>query len=276
MKRALCLLRADLPYRREVFLTGLRRVGIPVIIDPPVKPNEDDVLIIWNRYGDNHRMATKYEANGGQVICVENGHLGKNWRGGSWLSMTLSHNAGAGRWPNNGPERWDGWNVPLEPFKEGGEEYLITEQRGIGEPGVASPEGWHSALMPIIRMRRQEAQVRVRAHPGTGAKPPPLREDLANIIAVITYHSAAATEALMYGVPVFYDSPNWIGRWSGKMVEAFLAGEEPLRDASARLEMFRNLAWAMWTVEEIQAGDPFKHLLFNDNTNVNTGGGSIP
>jgi len=39
-------------------------------------------------------------------------------------------------------------------------------------------------------------------------------------------------------------------------------GQEPKRDDVARLELFRRVAWAMWTIDEIDNGIALKNLLF--------------
>lgn len=260
MKRAVIFFREGLRDRIHSFGDGLRAAGYAVVPALPFFPTPEDVLIIWNRYGESDAMAKRFEEKKARVIVVENGHLGKEWRetSGGWYAMALGHHAGAGAWPNGGPQRWDRWGVPLAPWRMDGEGVLVLAQRGIGEPGIASPRGWAEGVAHSL------PQSRIREHPekrGMGVAPPPLEEDLRGVRAVVTWHSAAASKALMMGVPVFYDCPTWIGRSAGKPLSALRRGEEPLRDDEARLNMFRNMAWAMWELEEIQRGDPFKHLL---------------
>jgi hypothetical protein len=64
---------------------------------------------------------------------------------------------------------------------------------------------------------------------------------------VVTWGSGAAIKALQWGIPVVSEMPDWIG-------------EQDNTDAG-RLEMFRRLAWAQWTMEEIAHGEPFARLL---------------
>jgi hypothetical protein len=87
---------------------------------------------------------------------------------------------------------------------------------------------------------------RVRAHPGR-SELLPLESDLAHCGKVVTWGSGAAIKALMMGIPVISEMPNWIG-----MQDNSLAG---------RLEMFRKLAYAQWTLDEIRTGEPFGRLL---------------
>ena len=87
---------------------------------------------------------------------------------------------------------------------------------------------------------------RIRKHPGTRACTP-LEHDLRKCGRVITWGSGAAIKAMMWGIPVISDMPNWIG-------------EQDNTDAG-RLAMFRRLAWAQWTLDEIASGEPFDRLL---------------
>lgn len=249
MARALNLLRASVHYRRQCFDQGLQAAGfklVPALADP--RPG--DLLVIWNRYGGFHEHAQIFERAGAGVLVVENGLLGKGWRGGEWFSLSLGHCAGAGEFKPAGPERWDSWAVPLAPWLAGGRETVIFGQRGIGEPGVASPLAWAEGVAWSIGGR-------IRPHPGTGDEIP-LAKDLANARQVITWHSAAALQALMLGVPVWFDCPTWIGASAARPLAEWPG--QPKRDDAARLEMFRRLAWCCCTLDEIKTGAPIDRL----------------
>lgn len=250
-RRALCLLRDDIAYRRDAFCRGLASAGFTVTSDVR-EPRPDDALVIWNRYGKYHEEALRFEAAGARVVVAENGYLGKEWLGAQWFSLALSHHAGAGQWFPLGADRWDSFGASLAPFRENGNEALILGQRGIGESGIASPAGWEQ------RTQRQTG-ARIRVHPDLGVTKRTLADDLQNASCVITWASSAALTALLMGVPVFYEFPRWIGAYAGLPVWAW--GEEPLRDEHARLAMFRKLAWSIWRTREIERGDAFAHLL---------------
>ena len=128
----------------------------------------------------------------------------------------------------------------------------MLEQRGIGEPGIASPSGWAEMVAPSVRGR-------IRRHPG--AEPPActLRDDLADVRQVVTWASGAALLALLMGVPVFHAFPRWIGASAARPLIDFAL--DPIRDDAARLAMFRRLAWAQWTLAEVESGLAFERLL---------------
>jgi hypothetical protein len=249
LPRVLNLLRAGLHYRRQCFDQGLQAAGFK-LVSTLTDPRPGDLLVIWNRYGGYHEHAQIFERAGASVLVVENGLLSKTWRGGEWFSLSLGHCGGAGEFKPAGPERLDSWGVPMAPWREGGRETVILGQRGIGEPGVASPTNWAEGVQRRIGGR-------IRQHPGKG-EGKPLADDLVNAREVITWHSAAALQALMLGVPVWYDCPTWIGAGAARPLSQWPG--QPKADDAARLEMFRRLAWCNWTLDEIKTGAPIARL----------------
>jgi len=250
--RALSLLRDSQHYRADAFASGLRAQGFEVV-ETLSHPGPDDVLLVWNRSGARDTQARRFEAAGARVVVAENGYLGKDWRGDKWFALALGHHCGAGAWPDGGPQRWDALDVELEPWRDSGTQTLVLEQRGIGEPGIASPAGWADSVATLMHGR-------VRRHPGAGPVAVTLRDDLADVCQVVTWASGAALLALTMGVPVFYGFPRWIGAPAARSMFTFKS-MEPRRDDEARLAMFRRLAWAQWTLAEIESGYAFERLL---------------
>ncbi len=251
MQRASVLVRDALHYRKSCFEHGVALAGYSIkshINDP----GPGDLLVVWNRSFVGAEDAQRFERLGATVVVAENGYLGKGFLGGNWYALALDHHAGAGRWHDGGPHRWDGLGVKLHPWHRPGGETIILEQRGIGERGIKSPEGW-------AEKTREQFGGRIRAHPGKRAPSIELEKDLAHASRVITWASSAALQALMLGVPVWYEMPQWIGASAARPLSEF--GQEPRCDDDARLAMFRRLAWAMWQIGEIDDGTAFKHLL---------------
>ena len=251
--RALCLVRDAPVYRRMVFTEGLKICGYQ-IVSSLSKPREDDLLVIWNRYGNSDEQAQLFERAGARVVVVENGYLGKSWYGDRWFAMSLGQHGGAGEWFPGGPDRWDYMNVPMADWKIGGKDYVILAQRGIGSNDVKSPDNWAE------RTKAKLGIGRIRAHPG---KEPPkvnLADDLRDAAGVITWGSSAAFGALILGVPVWYDFDKWIGAPAALPLSEF-GKQPPKQDSQARLDMFRRLSWAMWRAREVEDGTAFRHLL---------------
>lgn len=251
-RNAVNLLRQALHYRRDAFDEGLRAAGFRLVRQVS-QPTPDDVLVIWNRYAGFAVEAARFERAGAAVLVVENGPLGKQWRGGEWFSLARGFPAlCGGSWPAGGPLRWERFGASLSPWVEGGREVLILAQRGIGAPGFASPPHWAEDTQRRIGGR-------VRAHPGTGAPARALEADLADAARVVTWASGAALLALQAGVPVFNASPDWAGASAARPLSEW--GREPLRDDAARRAMFERLAWAMWTLDEVRTGEPVRRLV---------------
>jgi len=116
---------------------------------------------------------------------------------------------------------------------------VILPQRGIGSEPTKMPGTW-----PKKALKRYGGRVRTHPgrHPGLS-----LEDDLANCGRVVTWGSGAAIKALLMGIPVISDMPNWVG------------GQD--NTDCGRLDMFRRLAWAQWRLSEISSGDAFKWLL---------------
>jgi hypothetical protein len=220
--RALLNLRYTVPERRAAFEKGLKRIGDP------------EVFLTWNRIGAADQTAREFEARGLPVIVAENAAWGNEFQGHRWYSLARTYHNTAGMFPVGGPERWGRLNVELQAWRTSGER-VVLPQRGIGPKAVAMPRDWPA---------RQVG--RIRSHPGT-RHCKPLDEDLANAGQVVTWGSGAAIKALMWGIPVESHMPNWIG--------------EQNNTNEGRLAMFRRLAWAQWTLEEIENGTAFEHLL---------------
>ena len=220
--------------RAQAFSKGLERLGYLVVHGLTCIPAAGDVLVTWNRIGHGDTAARAFEGHGRPVIVAENASWGNSFCGGSWLMLARSFHNMAGMFPVGGPDRWDSLGVDLEPWRTEGET-VILPQRGIGPAQVAMPRGWPYGI-----------KGRIRQHPGR-RQAKDLKEDLAKASKVITWGSGAAVKALIWGIPVESHMPKWIGTQDNTN--------------SGRLEMFRRLAWAQWSMDEIASGEPFERLL---------------
>ena len=249
MKRALCLIREALVYRRGAFLSGLRNAEYR-IVETLNDPVPGDVLVIWNRYGANENHATRFERASAQVVVVENGYLGKSWLGDRWFALSLGQHNGGGQWNVGSNDRWDSLTVPLAPWRRDGTETIILAQRGIGSASVRSPDNWAASVQKKIGGR-------IRPHPGKHDPTVLLEDDLRHAKCVITWASSAALSALEMGVPVWYAYDKWIGGEAGRSLTDFDKDIVPHGD---RIAMFRKLIWAMWRASEIEDGTAFRTL----------------
>lgn len=244
MKTAWLNLRSDIPSRTLAFRSGLAKNGYSVSFGAPLQPNDGDLLLTWNRIGVGNVSAQAFEAKGLTVLVTENSTWGNGFLGESWLFFNRNLHNTRDLSPIGGNERWDSLGVELKKWREGEGETVILAQRGIGSAPVAMPKTWpHQALA--------RWGGRIRAHPGNHPHPIPLENDLAKASRVVTWSSGSAIAALMWGIPVHSEAPNWVG--------------EQDNSYAGRLNMFRRLAWNQWRLSEIESGEAVAWMLEGDN-----------
>lgn len=229
-------LRHSVPERTAATIAGLKHHGYAVKQAEDLRkvPGPRDVLVTWNRIREGHLLAKDFEREGCQVLVMENSSWGNDFAGKRWYTLGLDYHNLSGRFRVGGPERWDALGVRLWPWRTEGET-VVLPSRGIGPPTVAMPYDWHRSAI-------KRYGGRVRLHPGRGPEDS-LRSDLARAGRVITWGSGAAIKAVMWGIPCVSELPQWIG-------------EQDNTD-SGRLAMLRRLAWAQWTLGEIEDGTAF-------------------
>lgn len=236
--RAWLNLRHSIPERYAAFTAGLKRIGYRIEEGTTQKPSDRDILVTWNRVHVGHTAALAFEQAGLPVLVTENASWGNDFNGQRWLYLARNYHNTAGLFPVGDSSRWDGLGIDLAPWRTGGETVLLP-QRGIGPHPVAMPHDWpHNAL--------QKHSGRIRAHPGI-SKCISLEDDLAHCGHNVTWGSGAAIKALMWGIPVTSYMPDWVGQQGNT--------------GAGRLAMFRRLAWANFTLQEFESGEPFKRML---------------
>jgi hypothetical protein len=259
--RAFCLIRADPVYRREAFVRGLRAVGYDVVGGHhQVLGKPGDVLVIWNRYGEVHEIACRFEKLGGVVLVAENAFLANDRSNRQRYAIARDGHNGSGWWPMPTHDRWTKLGIELKPWQWDGRHILVCPNRSFGMPGFVMPPDWVASVVNRLS-RITKRPVRVRPHPGNAPAKKPLAEDFRNAWAVVIWSSSVGCEALVEGIPVFCEAPWWICKGATK--GAITDIENPCFGSAERLEAMERLAWAQWHVEEIESGEPFQHLCVN-------------
>lgn len=271
------LIRAQPWYRREAFVSGLTAAGHKVITQQPAKIDKDTLLVIWNRYNEQHELALRVEAAGGRVLVAENGYIGKGGiapkfdvhpkgpTAGSYYALAESHHNGAGKWKRGEGDRLPQLQLDLKPLRPTGNHILVCPNRGFGPPPMTMHPDWAERTVAHLRTITSRP-VRLRQHPGNSAPTRPLAEDLRDAFATVIWSSAAGVHSLAAGVPVFAMAPHWV------CMGAALTSLETISDAfdfpwmqmgfeAARARAMDEMAWQQWTVDEISRGIPFKLLL---------------
>jgi len=241
-------------YRRDCFREGLHRLGFRVGFQPQKSVNSDDLLLIWNRNRYMDPVATMYEKAGATVVVAENGYIGQDPQGRQLYAIALSNHAGAGSWSVGSDDRWSRLGVSCKPWRRDGGKIVLLPQRGIGNPKYAMPKDWVRDVTARLR-KVTDRPIVVREHPGKERSSP--MPDLEGAWAAVTWASGAGIKAIIGGIPVFHEMGKWIGAPAAKSdirdIENPFLGD--------RMPMLRRLAYAQWTLREIQTGEAFECLL---------------
>jgi hypothetical protein len=252
LRRAYLNLRYTVPERRSVFTEGLKRLGYDVIDGLTRDPRDGDLLVSWNRITEADTVAKIFESRGLKVLITENSSWGNSFAGRNWYTICRNYHNVAKTFPEGGSERWDRLGVDLAPWRNESEypDTVILAARGIGPACHRTPSNWTEQA--INRCRREDigsggGTTFVRQHPGRSRSQIPLEENLRKCWKAVTWGSGAAVKALMWGIRVESHMPNWIA--------------EQDNTNEGRLAMFRRLAWAQWTLDDIGSGYAFARLL---------------
>lgn len=261
---AYCTIRPHPHYRREAFVTGLEKAGWLVHIGYPSRPpNRNDLLVIWNRYGEAEASADRWEKHGGCIIVAENGYVGHDANGIQYYALAIGQHNGGGRWPEGDGSRWEKLGIEPKPWRKDGAHIVVRGQRGIGSRIMASPPGWHvgcgARLQKVTRRK-----VKVLDHPGKPACEPGivqwLQANFAGAWCCVIWSSGAGVRALIEGVPVIHEAPHWICEKAAAHDIAMVEKLDGAMRDDLRLQAFHRLAWAQWTVAELASGEPFLRL----------------
>lgn len=254
--RAYCLIRDQPVYRRDAFCKGLAACGYQVITYDCWDARPDDVLVIWNRYGHWHQLATRFEKNGGRVLVAENGYVANDRANRTRYAIALHAHNGQGEWFPGDASRWDALEIDVKPYRERGGHILVCPNRSFGNPGYIMDSMWTEKMVKRLE-RITKRTVRVRQHPGNVTHRVPLEQDLNDAWAVVIWSSSVGVGALIAGVPVFCECPRWIARGAASL-DVRSINDPMLHD---RMPSLHALAWAQWHITEIESGAPFQHLL---------------
>lgn len=253
-KRAVNLLRRNVPERIRIFNHALTLHGYDITDQPIRDPCPDDILLIWNRYSSSAVQADLFEKVGATVLVVENSYLDmKDTK--KAFAISLNHHLGGGHWPTPKHSRFDLLDITLKPWRTRGKTVLLLPQRGIGHPAVAMPKRWADKTETRL-YKEAEHPVYVRRHPELlpEHKRTPLEHDLSKAWCVVTWASSAAIKAIVAGVPVFYEFPEWIAGSCSIFGTDQINHADPVQLMGDRETMLSNLAWGQWTTEEVYDG----------------------
>ena len=264
MAKAWITLRHQPPYRSEAFANGFERLGYqPCLMFPSkgqVKP--EDVVIVWNLNPRYRGAAREAKVAGAPVIVAENGYVRKRGNLEPYYALARDGHNGSGFWFVGEADRWAVLGHTLQAWVDRPDGYvLIAGQRGIGSDIMRSPHNFMQLAETRIKQVMKTAgekrpKILHRPHPGRHEVNRSLKEDFEGARAVVTWSSNVANLALLCGIPAFRMAPYHVN--DAVLDDMNLLPDPPRTD---RLSGFRKLAWAQWSLSEVEQGTALDYLL---------------
>lgn len=268
MKRtAWITLRISPPYRSWAFGAGLETLGFTprTGFPPPGAVRPEDVVVTWNLNPRYRPAAEAARAAGCPLLVAENGYIGKVGDMTPYYALARDGHNGSGFWYVGKEDRWAALGHKMTPWHYRVKGHvLIVGQRGIGSDLMKSPHNFIDTARErvdrvIKKLGLPPYPILVREHPGRegDTSAPTLAEHLAGARAVVTWASNVANLSILYGLPTMRMAPYHVNSAAFTTLEDLFTKEaEP-----DRLTAFRSLAWAQWSLHEIQDGTAFRSLL---------------
>jgi len=242
------MLKESIAKRHDAFIEGLLAAGYAASCGYPKQACAGDVLLLWNRRGEEEKIADKFENAGGSVLVAENCYVGHGY-----YALARRYHNGGGEELIDDPNRVEKLGVEISSWRSEGGHVLVCPNRFIGPRRALMPSDW--ADQTALRIRALTGrEARVRPHPGRlKNERRSLLEDLAGAWACVVWWSTAGVTALLAGVPVIYRAPWWIASIAaGTDLDQLVTPRYGDREAA-----LRRIANSQFTAEEIASGLPF-------------------
>lgn len=154
---------------------------------------------------------------------------------------------GKHRVPDGYCDRWEKISHYTKVYRwEGcGERVILCGQTDTWSPKWTSPERWYGSVANATHFRKHPA--------GDNPTRLPLAHDWSNARLVVTLNSSVGVESVLNGIPTVTMDEGAMA-WD---VTGHLPGEVVTPNRDKWLEW---LAWTQWQWDEIEKGEPIRHL----------------
>ena len=212
------------------------------------------VSISWHRGA----IIRKHEADGSKIIICETGYLKRGNGENNYYAVGLGGlNDNADFRNKDMPsDRFEELDIEIKPWRNSGSHVLICGQ----VPWDASVDHidfkeWQRKTVAKLKTLT-DRQLVFRQHPFIDPMTKPLKEDLNDCWAVVTFNSNSAVEAAVAGIPVFVSDK---GTMAGPIANWHLEDiENP--QMPDREQWLNDLAYCQWTPAEMRKGLAWEHL----------------
>ena len=207
------------------------------------------------------------KANHKHTIVLETGYIKRGDAEDSYYAAGFDGLNGRANFRNADMpyDRWIKLNVGLQEWRTEGDHIVVCGQ----VPWDASVDQsnhyeWIEDTVSRIK-NMSERKIVFRPHPkapdyyihGVEYSRKPILEDFKNAWAVVTFNSNAAVEAAIEGIPVFVEDQGSMAFPIANRNLIYL--DDP--EIPDRTQWAHNIAYAQWTLDEMRAGETWRHLL---------------
>lgn len=216
--------------------------------------------VLWGLIGNNYQMMKTFPNQFNFCDMPYHGRL-KNedyensyWR---WAKNSFHYQE-----PMNSPsDRFDKWNVTLEPWQEEGDFILICPSSETMTQAIngVNQDRWIQTQYDKIKQNTNK-NIRVRLKPrkngisGPDVEETSMRHELRGCHAIVTNASLTAIEALELGVPVFTDTSQCPAAWLSN--RDFRKINNP--EKKDREPLFYDLAYRQFSIREFRDGTAYE------------------
>ncbi len=234
--------------------------------------DSNTAIITWHPYGRQGTAAHCHLRLGGRHIVIENGYVRKDAVGEAQYCVEFDGFNGQGWIPKHGSSTWK-WarlGAEVRPWRQRGDHILVCGQRGGDYSDYSMPMDWPDSILDRLS-HLTDRPIKYRPHPGRPWRPTlrkgvqltdprhPIYADLEGAHACVVWCSNAATEAIISGVPVFYQGPS-LKLASIACDDLTLIEDPPMEH---RGEALAELAWSQWSLSDLKRGDPWRFLMYS-------------
>lgn len=225
-----------LPFANKM-LSGLKVLGISAAINGS-RTRESDISILLGT-----TLWRNIEAQGRYLLVDRCSFNNTN----EWVSLVWDGHGRRGdhKTPNNvTPERWNRVGCDVRPWVRTGARITLCGQTETYSPSYPDMWSWYS----------QVGATHFRPHPaGDNPTGLPVSRSWENTARVITLNSSVGVESVMAGIPTV--------TMDGAAMAWDVTSHDPNKSITPdRTDWLAWLAWTQWHHDEIEAGEPIRHL----------------
>lgn len=263
----------------DALIKSMRQAGDTVFVNKD--DGQCDVAVIWSvlwqgRMAKYRDIWKTYRSKNKPVVVVEVGGIKRNetWKIGiNGINREADFNN-----DNVGGERWNKFNIKLQPWKQTGDEIIICGQHTNSHQWRNNPpmSKWFEQQITEIR-KYTDKPIVIRPHPRNHVLIDPTKykdvkivgpkrdrntyddtdlvERLKSAWAVISYSSNPAMTAAFAGIPIFVSEASLSYDVGNKTLKNINDPDMPERQKWAN-----KLAYTEWWIDEIEKGLPWKRI----------------